>query len=75
MSSSISYSIGGPKAPAKMSDMTPRVEKNWYACCLCCKKGKKLRQFHERALTQDEIDYTNVLKVDKAAKKAFEEKK
>ena len=68
MSSSLSVPAPEPK-------ISYTIDEPKKSCWCCCRKEKKLRHFHERALTQEEMDYSKILRIEKAAKKAFEEKK
>ena len=50
------------------------VQRRCY-CWPCCPKIKTIRHYHERELTQYEIDYSKIVVAERVAKKAFEEKK
>ncbi len=68
----MSVSLGISTTPPKISYVIAKPKSR---CWSCCKKDKKPRKTHARELTQEEIDYSVMLRVERSAKKAFEEKK
>lgn len=60
--------IGGSSS-APLPQVEPKTEKSSWCCC--CKKKEKR---HSRQLTEHELAYTIMIRAERAAKKAFEER-